>query len=290
MHTLREQLFSTAPPAAAEERMSVQKSPQPGHSRGVRVARIVAAALCGLAAVLVLCSCFGLGWAVGVAVERTQASSAALQPYGTPEDVQRALREAFLAVGGMRDTGANAAYIPILVNWEATTGQLSGGNFSVGAALLRPEGGLSDFYEGAVNFRVSMQSVSKPITLGAVCGAKAALMGSAAAAADALRARMGIEGDFLPFNSAAAVDMAISAGQPATINPYDNAGAIADASQFAPPAAVAGDPDDLAGSIFARIAAAQRAAMAADADDGPSAEMVPLKSIKVNLQTLIIQK
>lgn len=98
--------------------------------------------------------------------------------------------------------------------------------------------------------------------------------------------KLGIEGDFLPFNSRPAVDAAISVGAPATINPYVNAGAIADASQLATATTVAGDSDELAGSIFSQIAAAQLAAMDTGDKAATPAETVPLTGSPPRLPTV----
>lgn len=97
---------------------------------------------------IILCSLivgFGGGFGAGWGARPTERTT------GRPDDVRVALSEAFAAVSATPDTGANADYIPILDNWEATTSQQSSGNFAIGAALLQAGGGAPHaFFEGAM--------------------------------------------------------------------------------------------------------------------------------------------
>ena len=129
--------------------------------------------------------------------------------------------------------GTNAAYIPILKDWETATAQPASANYALGATVLegtRHGTRATRFIEGNGEFFVSLQSVSKTITFGAACAAKAEALGDVDAAVAELAGRIGFNGDPFAFNSQPAVNLAFESGGPATINPYVNAGAMASAS------------------------------------------------------------
>lgn len=117
-------------------------------------------------------------------------------------DLQRVVDEAHAAFKDVKE-GANANYIPIL---ETVPSDL------FGVAIVTREGKV--FTAGDVDYRFSIQSVSKPFT--------AALI-MAQQGPEAVREKIGVEPTGLPFNSKIAIEMYESR----SVNPMVNAGAIA---------------------------------------------------------------
>jgi glutaminase len=144
-------------------------------------------------------------------INRTLAAGAAvlglaLAPFAlampTAEELQRVVDEAYAEFKDVTE-GANANYIPIL---DTVPSEL------FGVAIVTNDGQV--FTAGDVDYRFSIQSVSKPFT--------AALI-MAQQGPEAVREKIGVEPTGLPFNSKVAIEMY----DQRSVNPLVNAGAIA---------------------------------------------------------------
>jgi glutaminase len=129
-------------------------------------------------------------------------ASAAHAEMPSDAELQRVVDEAHAAFKDVKE-GANANYIPIL---DTVPSDL------FGVAIVTREGKV--FTAGDVDYRFSIQSVSKPFT--------AALI-MAQQGPEAVRKKIGVEPTGLPFNSKIAIEMYDSR----SVNPMVNAGAIA---------------------------------------------------------------
>ena len=129
-------------------------------------------------------------------------ASAAHAEMPSDAELQRVVDEAYAAFKDV-DEGANANYIPIL---DTVPSDL------FGVAIVTREGKV--FTAGDVDYRFSIQSVSKPFT--------AALI-MAQQGPEAVREKIGVEPTGMPFNSKIAIEMYESRA----VNPMVNAGAIA---------------------------------------------------------------
>jgi glutaminase len=129
-------------------------------------------------------------------------ASAARAELPSDAELQRVVDEAHAAFKDVKE-GANANYIPIL---DTVPSDL------FGVAIVTREGKV--FTAGDVDYRFSIQSVSKPFT--------AALI-MAQQGPEAVRKKIGVEPTGLPFNSKIAIEMYESR----SVNPMVNAGAIA---------------------------------------------------------------
>ena len=129
-------------------------------------------------------------------------ASAAHAEMPSDAELQRVVDEAHAAFKDVKE-GANANYIPIL---DTVPSDL------FGVAIVTREGKV--FTAGDVDYRFSIQSVSKPFT--------AALI-MAQQGPEAVRNKIGVEPTGLPFNSKIAIEMYESR----SVNPMVNAGAIA---------------------------------------------------------------
>ena len=129
-------------------------------------------------------------------------ASAAHAEMPSDAELQRVVDEAYAAFKDVKE-GANANYIPIL---DTVPSDL------FGVAIVTREGKV--FTAGDVDYRFSIQSVSKPFT--------AALI-MAQQGPEAVREKIGVEPTGLPFNSKIAIEMYESR----SVNPMVNAGAIA---------------------------------------------------------------
>jgi glutaminase len=129
-------------------------------------------------------------------------ASAANAELPSDAELQRVVDEAHAAFKDVKE-GANANYIPIL---DTVPSDL------FGVAIVTREGKV--FTAGDVDYRFSIQSVSKPFT--------AALI-MAQQGPEAVREKIGVEPTGLPFNSKIAIEMYDTR----SVNPMVNAGAIA---------------------------------------------------------------
>ena len=129
-------------------------------------------------------------------------ASASLADVATDEDLQRVVDEAHAAFKNVKE-GANADYIPIL---ETVPSEL------FGIVVVTKDGRV--FAAGDVDYRFSIQSVSKPFTAALIM----AMQGP-----EAVRDKIGVEPTGLPFNSKAAIELYPDR----SVNPLVNAGAIA---------------------------------------------------------------
>ena len=127
---------------------------------------------------------------------------AAVSAIPSDEALQKAVNKAYTEFKDVRE-GANADYIPILAT---VPGDL------FGVVIVTNEGKV--FQAGDVDYRFSIQSVSKPFT--------AALI-MAQQSPGAVREKIGVEPTGLPFNSKIAIEIYDSRA----VNPMVNAGAIA---------------------------------------------------------------
>jgi glutaminase len=130
------------------------------------------------------------------------ASATFAQAMPTAEAFQRVVDEAHAEFKDVTE-GANANYIPIL---DTVPSEL------FGVAIVTNDGQV--FTAGDVDYRFSIQSVSKPFT--------AALI-MAQQGPEAVREKIGVEPTGLPFNSKVAIEMY----DDRSVNPLVNAGAIA---------------------------------------------------------------
>lgn len=117
-------------------------------------------------------------------------------------DLQNAVDKAYAAFKDVKE-GANADYIPILATVPSEL---------FGVVIATKEGKL--FSAGDIDYRFSIQSVSKPFT--------AALI-MAQQGPEAIREKIGVEPTGMPFNSKIALEMY----EQRSVNPMVNAGAIA---------------------------------------------------------------
>ena len=129
-------------------------------------------------------------------------SSVATAEMPSDRDFQRVVDEAHAMFEDVKE-GANANYIPIL---DTVPSDL------FGVVIVTRDGKV--FKAGDVDYRFSIQSVSKPFT--------AALI-MAQQGPEAVREKIGVEPTGLPFNSKIAIEMYDSR----SVNPMVNAGAIA---------------------------------------------------------------
>ncbi|MEE4174390.1 MAG: glutaminase A [Xanthomonadales bacterium] len=120
----------------------------------------------------------------------------------TAEDFQRVVDEAHAEFKDVTE-GANANYIPIL---DTVPSEL------FGVAIVTNDGQV--FTAGDVDYRFSIQSVSKPFTAALVMTQQGP---------EAVREKIGVEPTGLPFNSKVAIEMY----DQRSVNPLVNAGAIA---------------------------------------------------------------
>ena len=117
-------------------------------------------------------------------------------------DLQNAVDKAYAAFKDVQE-GANADYIPILATVPSEL---------FGVVIATKEGKI--FSAGDIDYRFSIQSVSKPFT--------AALI-MAQQGPEAIREKIGVEPTGMPFNSKIALEMY----EQRSVNPMVNAGAIA---------------------------------------------------------------
>ncbi len=118
------------------------------------------------------------------------------------EDLQNAVDKAYEAFKDVKE-GANADYIPILATVPSEL---------FGVVIATKDGKI--FSAGDIDYRFSIQSVSKPFT--------AALI-MAQQGPEAIREKIGVEPTGMPFNSKIALEMY----EQRSVNPMVNAGAIA---------------------------------------------------------------
>lgn len=127
---------------------------------------------------------------------------AAFSAMPSDEALQEAVDKAYAEFKDVNE-GANADYIPILAT---VPGDL------FGVVIVTNEG--KAFQAGDVDYRFSIQSVSKPFTAALVMSQQGP---------DAVREKIGVEPTGLPFNSKIAIEIHDSRA----VNPMVNAGAIA---------------------------------------------------------------
>ena len=129
-------------------------------------------------------------------------ASAAQAEMPSEADMQRVVDEAHAAFKDVKE-GANANYIPIL---DTVPSEL------FGVVIATKDGQV--FAAGDIDYRFSIQSVSKPFTAALIM----AMQGP-----EAVREKIGVEPTGLPFNSKVAIEIY----QQRSVNPLVNAGAIA---------------------------------------------------------------
>ena len=132
---------------------------------------------------------------------RVAPAAAAAMPLSS--DYQALVDEAHAKFAGVRD-GKNADYIPILATIPSEL---------FGVAIATREGDL--YVSGDVDYRFSIQSVSKPFT--------AALVMQQHGTPEIIAEKIGVEPTGLPFNS----KLALEIYKAKSVNPLVNAGAIA---------------------------------------------------------------
>jgi glutaminase len=137
-----------------------------------------------------------------LAVTLFVVAAAARADMPSDDDIKRVVGEAYAAFKDVKE-GANADYIPIL---DTVPSDL------FGIVVVTADGAV--FAAGDVDYRFSIQSVSKPFT--------AALI-MAQQGPEAVREKIGVEPTGLPFNSKIAIEIYESRSG----NPLVNAGAIA---------------------------------------------------------------
>ena len=120
----------------------------------------------------------------------------------TPEEFQTVVDKAYADYLGLKE-GANADYIPILTETPSDL---------FGVVIVTKEGKM--YSAGDVDYRFSIQSVSKPFTAALVMSQQGT---------EAIREKIGVEPTGLPFNS----KMALEIYDERSVNPLVNAGAIA---------------------------------------------------------------
>ena len=125
----------------------------------------------------------------------------------TPADFQRVVDEAYAKYKGLNE-GSNADYIPILT--ETPSGLF-------GVVIVTRKGAV--YSAGDVDYKFSIQSVSKPFTAALVMTQQGP---------NALRENIGLESTGLPFNS----KLSLEIHKARSVNPLVNAGAIASVSMI----------------------------------------------------------
>ncbi len=138
--------------------------------------------------------------ALAVLAALTMSAANAADP--SPDELQRVVNEAHAKYKDLKD-GKNADYIPILTTVPSDL---------FGVVIATREGKI--FWAGDVNYKFSIQSVSKPFTAALVMQQQ----GPAAVAE-----KIGVEPTGLPFNSKIAIELY----EERSANPSVNAGAIA---------------------------------------------------------------
>lgn len=128
---------------------------------------------------------------------------AAADPPADAEQLQQLVDEAHARFKGVKD-GKNADYIPILATVPSEL---------FGVVVATRDGAL--YTAGDVDYRFSIQSVSKPFT--------AALVMQQYGGPQVIREKIGVEPTGLPFNSKLALEL----HKARSVNPLVNAGAIA---------------------------------------------------------------
>jgi glutaminase len=141
-------------------------------------------------------------WTIALAVLALMAMPAANAAAPSPADLQRVVNEAHAKYKDLRD-GKNADYIPILTTVPSDL---------FGVVIATRDGKI--YAAGDVNYKFSIQSVSKPFTAALVMQQQ----GPAAVAE-----KIGVEPTGLPFNSKIAIEL----HEARSANPSVNAGAIA---------------------------------------------------------------
>lgn len=141
----------------------------------------------------------------GAAAEPARAAAPArfVGGAGVTADYQALVDEAHAKFAGVRD-GKNADYIPILATIPSEL---------FGVAIATRDGDL--YVSGDVDYRFSIQSVSKPFT--------AALVMQQHGTPEVIAEKIGVEPTGLPFNS----KLALEIYKAKSVNPLVNAGAIA---------------------------------------------------------------
>lgn len=134
--------------------------------------------------------------AVAMALIVTQAADP------TPDDLQRVVDEAYNKYKDLKD-GANADYIPILATVPSDL---------FGVVIATRDGKI--FSAGDIDYKYSIQSVSKPFTAALVMQQQGP---------EAIYEKIGVEPTGLPFNSKIAIELY----EARSVNPMVNAGAIA---------------------------------------------------------------
>jgi glutaminase len=137
----------------------------------------------------------------GLAALMSGASAAAREPLDDAL-IQGAVDRAYTAFKDVEE-GANADYIPILATVPSDL---------FGVAIATRDGRV--FSAGDVDYRFSIQSVSKPFTAALVMAQQGP---------EVLREKIGVEPTGMPFNSKVAIELY----EARSVNPLVNAGAIA---------------------------------------------------------------
>ena len=125
----------------------------------------------------------------------------------TPADFQRVVDEAYAKYKGLNE-GSNADYIPILTETPSDL---------FGVVIVTRKGTV--YSAGDVDYKFSIQSVSKPFTAALVMTQQGP---------NALREKIGLESTGLPFNS----KLSLEIHKARSVNPLVNAGAIASVSMI----------------------------------------------------------
>jgi len=125
----------------------------------------------------------------------------------TPADFQRVVDEAYAKYKGLNE-GSNADYIPILTETPSDL---------FGVVIVTRKGTV--YSAGDVDYKFSIQSVSKPFTAALVMTQQGP---------NALREKIGLESTGLPFNS----KLSLEIHKARSDNPLVNAGAIASVSMI----------------------------------------------------------
>ena len=120
----------------------------------------------------------------------------------TPKDFQRLVDSAYAKYKDLKD-GKNADYIPILTETPSDL---------FGVVIVTKDGKV--YSAGDVDYKFSIQSVSKPFTAALVMSQQGP---------EVVRQKIGVEPTGLPFNS----KMALELYKARSVNPLVNAGAIA---------------------------------------------------------------
>jgi glutaminase len=144
--------------------------------------------------------CLGRLFAVLMAV--TPLAACAATPTSTPADMQRVVDEAYAMFRDVTE-GANANYIPIL---DTVPSEL------FGVVIATNDGKI--YAAGDVDYRFSIQSVSKPFTAALIMNQQGP---------EAIREKIGVEPTGMVFNSKLAIELL----EARSVNPLVNAGAIA---------------------------------------------------------------